>query len=208
MHAHLHTAARVIAAGDSSMSSADARVDALSRLARGCARKGHAIAFDLLGDASEAEDAVQESLARACEQWESLRDPGALEGWFYRVLTNLCMRTLRRRRLYHGIRRLIYGGRTVRRGGEDEGDEAAASEVDVVDDAAGADEQLVRAGDVVRTLDAVGALPVMQRTALVLRYGHDLGVPEVAAAMGVSVGTVKTHLVRGLARVRGAVGER
>ena len=179
------------------------RDDALAHLARRCARKGHAIARDLLGDAAEAEDAVQESLARACQGWASLRDPAALEGWFYRVLTNLCMRTLRRRRVYTSVKRLWAGDAAVPQGGDD----ARQAQVDVADEKPGADDELARHGDVRRTLAAVERLPVKQRTALVLRYGHDLSVAEIAAALDVGEGTVKTHLVRGLARLREQVGD-
>jgi RNA polymerase sigma-70 factor (ECF subfamily) len=46
------------------------------------------------------------------------------------------------------------------------------------------------------------ALSVQQRTALVLRYGHDLPVATIADMLGVELATAKTHLVRGLARLR------
>src|SRR5262249_39675079 len=45
-------------------------------------------------------------------------------------------------------------------------------------------------------------LSVQQRAALVLRYGHDLPVPQMAECLGVEKATAKTHLVRGLARLR------
>jgi RNA polymerase sigma-70 factor (ECF subfamily) len=171
---------------------------ALAGLAARTARRGQAIARDLLGDAAEAEDAVQESLARACAAWERLRDAEALDGWFYRVLTNVCLRSLRRRRLGQALRRFWSGGEIVG-SGETEADAAW----DLVDaQAARPDEGL----DARRVLDAVGELPVMQRAALVLRYGHDCGVGEIAAMLGVGEGTVKTHLVRGLKRLRERVG--
>jgi RNA polymerase sigma-70 factor (ECF subfamily) len=174
------------------------RSEALAGLAARTARRGQAIARDLLGDAAEAEDAVQESLARACAGWERLRAAEALDGWFYRVLTNVCLRSLRRRRLGHALRRLWSGGAVV---GEEDTDAAAAW--DLVDaQAPRPDEGL----DARRVLDAVGELPVMQRAALVLRYGHDCGVGEIAAMLGVGEGTVKTHLVRGLKRLRERVG--
>ena len=50
-------------------------------------------------------------------------------------------------------------------------------------------------------------LSAQQRTALVLRYGHDLPVAEVAALLGVELATAKTHLVRGLARLRDLMEE-
>ena len=59
-----------------------------------------------------------------------------------------------------------------------------------------ADEQSEILWQVVRTL------PMAQRTAVVLYYRENLTVKEVAGAMGVSSGTVKTHLFRGRAQIR------
>jgi RNA polymerase sigma-70 factor (ECF subfamily) len=177
------------------------RDTALAALARSSARRGWAIARDLLGDPAEAEDVVQEALARACERYGDLRDPTALEGWFFRVLTNLCMRTLRRRRVGERVRRWL--GLDVVKRVRDAGD----VEVDLVDRAPAADEKLAGARDAARTLAAVERLAPMQRAALILRYGHDHSVPEIAELLGVGQGTVKTHLVRGLARLRETMGD-
>lgn len=49
---------------------------------------------------------------------------------------------------------------------------------------------------------ALAALPRRQRTVLVLRYFNDLSDPEIAGALGCSVGTVKSQASRGLARLR------
>lgn len=171
---------------------------AVERLARTAGRRGYAIAVDLVGDAAEAEDAVQEALARACAGWGRLRDPEALEGWFFKVLTNVCMRTLRRRRYARALG-WLGRGRPVRVPGD--ADEAT-KEFDVADDAPAPDDELARARDVATTMKALDVLPPMQRTAVVLRYGHDLSVEQVAAAMGIGAGTVKTHLVRALRRLR------
>ena len=48
---------------------------------------------------------------------------------------------------------------------------------------------------------ALRGLPSRQREALVLRYYMDLPEAEIAATMGVSPGSVKTHLHRGLAKL-------
>ncbi len=179
------------------------RTEALARLARRCARKGHAIARDLLGDAAEAEDAVQEALARACAGWARLRDAEALEGWFYRVLTNLCLRTLRRRRLALVVRRLWTSSQSLAtaRGAAPYGEDAPGT-VDVIADVPAADDALADAAERRSVLIAVAELPLMQRTALVLRFGHERSVGEIAAMLGVGKSTVKTHLLRGLERLR------
>src|SRR6478672_4153628 len=86
-------------------SRADARSRLLSELAAAPAKKGYAIAYDLLGNRAEAEEAVQEALVRACESIGDLRDPAAAPAWFLRIVTTMCLRTLRRRKL----RRALFG---------------------------------------------------------------------------------------------------
>jgi RNA polymerase sigma-70 factor (sigma-E family) len=51
-------------------------------------------------------------------------------------------------------------------------------------------------------LDALRTLPPMQRAVVVLRFWDDLSVPDTAAALGISDGTVKSHTSRGLAALR------
>lgn len=53
---------------------------------------------------------------------------------------------------------------------------------------------------------ALRAVPAKQRAVLVLRYWHDLGVEETAAALGCSVGTVKSNASRGLKALRQRLG--
>jgi RNA polymerase sigma-70 factor (sigma-E family) len=53
---------------------------------------------------------------------------------------------------------------------------------------------------------ALRQLPRRQREAIVLRYLLDFSEAEVAAALGVSQGTVKTHLHRGIATLRRSIG--
>ena len=165
----------------------DTRRDALlGRLARAASERGLRIAYDLLGSRDQAEDAVQEALARACESCDRVREPDAVEGWFYRVLTNICLRTLRRRR----FRQLFFGR------AEDAGDSAASPRDARVDNV------LARQGDIATLMHALDRLPAMQRTALLLRYGHDQSITDIAGMLGVQPATVKTHLVRGLRKLR------
>src|SRR5262245_26979432 len=52
---------------------------------------------------------------------------------------------------------------------------------------------------------ALRTLPAQQRAAIVLRYLADYSEEDVAAALQVTPGTVKTHLHRGIARLRGSL---
>ena len=49
---------------------------------------------------------------------------------------------------------------------------------------------------------ALRALPERQRAVVVLRHYHDLSLEEIADALGMSLGTVKSSLHRALARMR------
>ncbi len=62
----------------------------------------------------------------------------------------------------------------------------------------GADGVVVRAV----LLDALAGLPARQRAVVVLRHLDDLTEPQTAAALGISVGTVKSQNARALARLR------
>jgi RNA polymerase sigma-70 factor, ECF subfamily len=184
----------------------DARGRLLSELAAGPARKGYAIAYDLLGNRAEAEEAVQEALARACESIADLRDPQAAPAWYLRIVTTVCLRNLRRRKL----RRTIFG-RFGWFGSEPRGDDDAPVDA-APDDVAGMVHSVVAAPvpgqamedrqQLAALIESLDGLSSQQRAALVLRYGHDLPVPEVAQLLGVELATAKTHLVRGLAKLR------
>jgi len=177
----------------------------LVELAGHPARKGYAVAYDLLRNRAEAEEAVQEALARACESIADLRDPDAAPAWFLRIVTTMCLRTLRRRKL----RRTLFGWWP----GKDD-------DAKVEDPQAGVIAERVHASggpaapDAIASQETLGALldrldnlSAQQRAALVLRYGHDLPVGEIADMLGVELATAKTHLVRGLARLRDLMEE-
>ncbi len=188
------------------MSISDARSQMLAELAHGPARRGYGIAYDLLGNRAEAEEAVQEALVRACENISDLRDPAAAPAWFLRIVTTLCLRTLRRRKL----RRLVFG---ERRSDGDETREAPPAEPNDVaklmhgTEASLPDSALAGRQELSALMRRLDALSAQQRTALVLRYGHNLGVPEIAELLGVEMATAKTHLVRGLAKLRDLMEE-
>ena len=98
------------------------------------------------------------------------------------MLTNLCIRSLRRRRVVAAFARLVGGRGEPARAASDLGPDHA------------------------RLAAALDELPAMQKTAVVLRYAHDLGIDEIAAAMDVGAETVKTHLKRARARLRARLG--
>ncbi|MFN3261395.1 MAG: RNA polymerase sigma factor [Pikeienuella sp.] len=136
-----------------------------------------ALARRMLNDAAEAEDVAQEAMMRL---WRIAPDWRAgeakLSTWLHRVATNLCIDRLRKRR----------------RNGPPLEDIAEPA-----DPAPGALARL-EAGDAAAAVSAAMArLPERQRAAVALRHFEDLGNPEIAAALDVSVEAVESLLARG-----------
>lgn len=133
------------------------------------------VAYRLLGDRSEAEDVAQEACARAYSRWSSVHEYA--EPWCVRVAGNLALDNLRART------------RAAKR------QERLITEHTPVSGTTGTDERL-------DLYAALSDLPKRQREAVVLRYLGDQSEEQTAALLGLSVGSVKTHASRGLARLR------
>jgi len=133
------------------------------------------IAVTILRDAGEAEDAVQEVLARAWSRRDTLRDRSARRAWLTRICVNYCIS--RRRRLLRLP--LPLGERSVL--------PAAPWTLDG------------RGLDLDR---AYARLSVRQRAAVVLFYGHGYSIQECGELMSCAAGTVRSHLARALAALR------
>jgi RNA polymerase sigma-70 factor (sigma-E family) len=134
-----------------------------------------ALARLLLDDRGEAEEMVQEAFVRTFAARRRLRE-AANEPLPYlrRAVVNLSRGGLRRRR----TRRDALLPRR--------------------DNAPGADHDVVRAEDRDELLAAVRRLPTRQRECVVLRYLLDADTAETSELLGISQGSVKTHLHRAL----------
>jgi RNA polymerase sigma factor (sigma-70 family) len=140
-------------------------------------RRLFAIAFSILRDPGEAEDAVQETAADAWRGWATRREPERTRAW----LTTICIRKAMRRRGW--LRRWPVGD---------------ASRVQL----AAADRHLESDGRYLDLHRAHGRLSRRQRAVVALHYGHGYTVAESAELMGCSAGAAASHLSRALARLR------
>jgi RNA polymerase sigma-70 factor (sigma-E family) len=143
-------------------------------------------AYLLTGSRSDAEDLLQTALAKTYLAWPRIRERHAVDAYVRRTMVNTRTSWWRRDRHLKPI-------------GHDE--HLAALPTDGRDPIADADlhEAL---------WTALARLPRRQRAAVVLRYYEELSEAETAAALGVSVGTIKSSVARGLARLREDAGLR
>jgi RNA polymerase sigma-70 factor (ECF subfamily) len=131
----------------------------------------------LLGDSCEAEDAVQDAVERAWRAFPTLRQDASFPSWFDRIVVNVCRDGQRRRRRLEPLDGVERASVDPFRGIFDR-------------DALGR---------------AIGALPLDQRTVVVLRFWRDLSVREIAMVVGVPEGTVRSRLHYGLKALKGAM---
>ena len=132
------------------------------------------LAYRLLGNAEEAEDATQEAFLRAYRSLRTFRPDASFSPWMYRIATNVCLDMLRARRAHTSL---------------DESLLDPASGVSV--------EGTVAERERLRALtEAIRRLPVGLRTVFLLRHEAELTYEEIAQTLGLPLNTVRTRLFR------------
>lgn len=145
------------------------------------------VAYRLTGNDDDARDLVQESLLRVRRGLETYQ-PGSLEGWLARIVTNVFLDEVRRKR-----RRPVT---------------ALPDDPDrILPTTMGADEAAVAAGLSVEIQHALASLPEEFRVPVVMRDVADRTYEEIAGSLGVPVGTVRSRLHRGRRMLRTALVE-
>jgi len=141
--------------------------------------RAYRLARAILHDAVEAQDATHDAFVQAWRKWDLLRDPERFDPWFDRILINTCRNRLRASRRHATD---ISPDLTVVSG----------------DEVSGADDrELIAAG--------LASLSPDHRIVVALRFYRDLTVPEIAARLGVPVGTVQSRLHYALKRLHDAI---
>lgn len=138
------------------------------------------LAVLLVHDVSLAEEIVQDSFVAVHGRWRGLRDPDRALAYLRQTVVNRGRSALRHR----GV---------VERHAERDRPVTALP---------GADQAVMVADRRGRVLDALRSLPARQREVLALRYYCELSEVEIADALGISRGSVKSHASRGAAALR------
>ncbi|WP_040645198.1 RNA polymerase sigma factor [Rubellimicrobium thermophilum] len=159
---------------------------AARRLADRLVPRALSLAFRMLADRAEAEDVTQEAMMRlwrAAPDWRT--GEGRVSTWLHRVVVNLCIDRLRRRR------------------------ETALAEVpEPPDPATPPAERLDQAARLRALSDALAGLPERQAQAVALRHLEGLSNPEIAAIMGIGVEAVESLTARGRRALAAALAGR
>jgi len=134
------------------------------------------LAYRVIGNYAEAEDVTQEAFVRAWRGLPGFRGQARFATWLYRIVYNLCLNRLPR------LRQELLQAEPL--------EEAVVNPAPAPPDVFEVQERLAFLHD------ELNRLPAKYRLVLTLRYLQDLSYAEIAAALDVPMGTVKTHLHR------------
>lgn len=154
-------------------------LEAFDQLVRRHERRAYNIAFRIVGNHHDASDALQEALIRIYTHLPEFRRDSAFSTWLFRVVTNACLDSIRRKKVRPEptdptVIRLRVGGSP--------GD--------------GPEESLLRRETQQFVQRAISLLPDAMRLIITLRDIQDLSYQEIAEVIGIPPATVKTRLHR------------
>jgi len=133
------------------------------------------LALSILDDSSEAQDATQEALLAALRALDSFHGASSLKTWVFSISVNICRTRLQHHKRQERLKQVLSGILRVRR--------APTVEDSAIQNMS--DKALWRT---IHNMDEKHRIPI------VLRYYHDLSVPEIASILQIPEGTVHSRL--------------
>jgi RNA polymerase sigma-70 factor (ECF subfamily) len=155
--------------------------DAFAVLATASIDRLYRVAYRILRDIEAARDATQQALLEAWRDLPTLRDPGRVEAWTYRLVVHACFREARRDQRRLAAVRLL------------------PVEVSSIPDTA------LSVADRDELERGFRRLPAEQRAVVVLHHYLDLPLTEVAGILDIPAGTARSRLHTATRRLRAAI---
>jgi RNA polymerase sigma-70 factor (ECF subfamily) len=153
--------------------------EGFATLVRRYERPVYHLAFRTLRDAEEARDVAQEAFFKAYRSLRTFRTGAKFSTWMYAIAYHACCDRLNRRKRFSG----------------DELPESA-------DPGPGPELTVIALDEAQRLRDAIELLPEKYRVAITLYHLQGRQYEEIAAVLGLPMGTVKTHLFRAKEHLR------
>jgi RNA polymerase sigma-70 factor, ECF subfamily len=161
-------------------------------------RRVYRVIYLLVRDADAADTLTQECFLRAYQNRGRFRGECRIETWLFRIAVNLV-------RDHAKNRRVSFWKRLV---GLDQEEDRPGRAVDLAAPQPSAERMLLAREELNAVWEAADSLSEQQRTIFLLRFAEEMPLAEIAEALSISVGAVKTQLCRATGRVREAVKEK
>lgn len=156
------------------------------------------LAWRLLNDPSDAGDVVQEVFLKVFRSVGSFRGDSSLRTWVYRIAVNES----------HNRRRWLFRHRRGETGLESDFEDAEARERPLMDPGESPFDFTMNREAQLLLEEGVAALNPVFRAAIVLREVEDMSYDEIAEILEVSIGTVKSRIMRGREALRRYLAQR
>jgi RNA polymerase sigma-70 factor (ECF subfamily) len=134
------------------------------------------LAISILDDESEADDAAQETFIAALHSLEHFRGESSQCTWLTSIAVNICRGRLRKRKIIQTLQSTLQSLHLLHLAPNSPEENTLQNESDQ------------------RLWQAVDNLDEKHRLAIILRYVHELSVPEIAAVLDISQGTIHSRL--------------
>lgn len=143
------------------------------------------IALSILGDESEAMDISQDAFVKAYFNIKQFREDSSLYTWMYRILYNLCISSLRRKKIVSFV-----------------SFEDRAEVKEFVSDTPGPIDTYDRKQFRMAVADALKRLPERQRTVFIMKQADGLKHEEIAGIIGITEGAVKASYFQAVKKLQ------
>lgn len=153
-------------------------------------RRIYRLLLGMIGDPDAAETLTQDCFLRAYRARSSFRRESSVATWLVRIAINLAHDHARSRRVAFWKRAL---GRS---------DDSESLREIAADHSASPERDLLAREELRAVWAVVATLSEKQRSVFLLRFVEEMSLQEIAQAMGMKTGTVKTHLFRAVGLVR------
>jgi RNA polymerase sigma-70 factor (ECF subfamily) len=150
------------------------------------------LAYRLLNDPADASDVLQEVFLKVFRNVENFRGDSSLRTWMYRIAVNEA----------HNRRRWLFRHRRGETGMDDVFEDAESREKPLVDASETPFDFILNREAQLLLEEGLAAINPVFRAALVLREVEDMSYEEIAEILEVSIGTVKSRIVRGREALR------
>ena len=148
-------------------------------------KKAYNIAFRMMRNEEDAKDAVQEAFIKVFKSMKSFREESSFSTWLYRIVTNVCLDELRKRKKYASVSLEF----------EIESDRGT-THIELGKDEVTPEDLYERQEKKELVLDTINSLKEDYKTVVILRDIQGFSYEEIATILSCSLGTIKSRINR------------
>jgi RNA polymerase sigma-70 factor (ECF subfamily) len=158
-------------------------------------RKVYGLAYELTKNHADAEDVSQVAFMKVHKSIGTFQKDASLNSWLYRIVVNTAIDHIRKRPFFPADKTEAVPGRFA-----DDG-------IQTVTDRSGDPQHEAESALMQKKIEnALDQISEREKTVFLLRHYHDLNLKEIAGALGISLGSVKSYLFRSIKKIQKELG--